>query len=147
MHEKGSVLVVEGDKSLSFLLALLIEREEFRAELLPHGSSALQIVERLHCRSYDAIVIQLSPFASPIDRRQPAGIPLLNLIAQLSPRCLSKTIVLTAFHTELSADFEKRCRFLWEPFTTEDLTSALRSCVEAEHEGDLSPDGARSYSS
>lgn len=129
MRDSRTVLVIESDESLSSLLRRLIERESLGVELLPHDSSAVQLVKKLECRSYAAIVVQVSPIGSPIDPSLPTGIALLQVIAKVSPECLTKTIVLTTFENDRIVDLESTCRVLREPFEIDEFAHILRSCA------------------
>lgn len=126
-----AVLVVETDHSLGSLLTVLLEREGFVVDLLPHGTAALRVFEKLECREYAAIVVQVTPLASPVDRSVSTGVALLRELQRRSPDCFRKTFVLTTLHDQFIAELAKVCRVISEPFDIHEFAKEIRSCVSA----------------
>lgn len=128
---RPSILVIESDAALSSLLTVLLEREGFRVHVLSDVVVAKQLIEELKCRSYAAIIVQLTPFPSPVDPSMPTGIALVHCIAAASPECLQRTFVLTTMKSEFTAELRELCTVITEPFDIAEFVQTIRPSVAA----------------
>lgn len=127
MNTSPSVLVIESDQALSSLLTELLQREGFRVNIVPHGTSALRLIEEQRCREFAAIVVQVTPFASPVEPSMPTGVALVRHLAEVSPRCLPKTLVLTTFQNEDTAELKEVCTVMTEPFDIAEFVQTIKA--------------------
>jgi DNA-binding response OmpR family regulator len=127
MNASPSVLVIESDAALSSLLTALLQREGFGVNIIPHGASALRLIEEQRCQVFAAIVIQLTPFASPVDPSVPTGVALVRRLAEASPQCLPKTLVLTTFQNQDTAKLREICTVMTEPFEIAEFMQTIKT--------------------
>lgn len=118
---KGSLLIVDDEKSLRSVLKVLLEGEGFRVD---EAKSGLEGLERVQKTEYDAIILDLR--LPDID-----GIEVLERIMEKFPS--TKVILLTAYGSIQNAvDAIKRGAYdyLTKPFEPEEVIASLDRAIK-----------------
>lgn len=118
---KGSLLIIDDEKSLRSVLKVLLETEGFRIE---EAKSGLEGLEKVQKTEYDAIILDLR--LPDID-----GIDVLERVMEKSPS--TKVILLTAYGSIKNAvEAIKRGAYdyLTKPFEPEEVITSLDRAIK-----------------
>ena len=121
-NESGSrVLVVDDDVAIQQMVARLLKRNGFEAEVVSDGEAALR---RLRNAEYVAILLDLM-----LPRLN--GFEVIRHLKCLQPHLLSRVIVVTAAAERTLEGLDRRDvrKVLRKPFDIDDLVGEVRACV------------------
>lgn len=121
-------LICEDDPAIRALVRTVVMREGFEAELAVDGREGM---EKLRSGCYDIILLDL--MMPGVD-----GYGVIDFIKTEQPKSIRKVVIMTAATDAIRGTFpEPICTLLAKPFDLAALTAALRSCVIACDEADL----------
>ena len=124
-----AVLVIESDAAISAVLLAIFERQQFKTVVVEQGPRAMRLIENGQCSTFDTIIVQCAPVASPSDPRNSMGVAFLDALAAQRPVCLRRTIIITPTPKIPPRLHHRVCRIITEPFDIDDLTDAVRRCA------------------
>jgi DNA-binding response OmpR family regulator len=121
---KRQILLVEDDRGIQGLIAVLFSRKEINVDCAADGEQALLM---LRTREYGAVLLDLM-----LPRVN--GFEVMRELKALNPAILKRTIVLTAASDLTLRDFDETQvrKLLRKPFSISDLLMAVDECFTSE---------------